>query len=276
VFLNTVPWEKYAATLLAAPTPRPRLRLPSRRLDDPGQLEIQIGPTGVLVGAAIGDERSTNPPLQREDLVMWGLTDPQRATRIAMDTSEFYVRQLLVRAMAVGESIAIYSDQPARWLPLAQTNIAVVERRRAARLRADHRGRRPAHRAAIGGPVLDGDHPGPRRDPWAGARPALRADLAALGAGQLRRPDHGPGDRGVPARAGMDGMKLWLTRADLVARNLNGPASTTTDAHQLHLSRFCDNAVVTVRLSCRFSNSVDSQTVCHVLIWVVICMSFWT
>jgi hypothetical protein len=115
----------------------------------------------VLVGAAIRDERSTNPPMRREDLVMWGLTDPQRATRIVMDTSEFYVRQLLVRAMAVGESIAIYSDQPARWLPLAQTNIAVVERRRAARLRADHRGRRPAHRAAIGGPVLDGDHPGP-------------------------------------------------------------------------------------------------------------------
>ncbi|MDT5155323.1 MAG: hypothetical protein QOI01_7056 [Mycobacterium sp.] len=32
-------------------------------------------------------------------------------------------------------------------------------------------------------------------------------------------------------------MKLWLTRADLVARNLNRPASTTTDAHQLHLLR---------------------------------------
>jgi hypothetical protein len=85
----------------------------------------------VLVGAAIRDEGNANPPLQREDLVMWGLTDPQLATRIVMDTSEFYVRQLLVRAMAVRDSIAIHSDQPARWLPLAQNNIAVVDRRRA-------------------------------------------------------------------------------------------------------------------------------------------------
>jgi hypothetical protein len=85
----------------------------------------------VLVGAAIRDEGNANPPLQRDDPVMWGLTDPQRATRIVMDTSEFYVCRLLVRAVAVGESIAICSDQPARWLPLAQTNIAVVDRRRA-------------------------------------------------------------------------------------------------------------------------------------------------
>jgi hypothetical protein len=102
--------------------------VPSRRLDDPSQLEIPIGPTGVLVGASIRDEGSANPPLQRDDLVMWALTGPQRATRIVMDISEFCVRQLLVRAVAVGESIAIYSDQPARWLPLAQANIAVVER----------------------------------------------------------------------------------------------------------------------------------------------------
>jgi hypothetical protein len=48
-----------------------------------------------------------------------------------MDNFEFYVHQPLVRAVAVMESIVIDSDQPARWLPLVQSNIAVVERRRA-------------------------------------------------------------------------------------------------------------------------------------------------
>jgi hypothetical protein len=100
-------------------------------LGDPAQLVIPIGPTGILVGAAMADDPSANPRIQRDDMIMWALTDPQRATRVVMDTSDFYVRQLLVRAAAVGERIAIYSDEPARWLALSQPNIAVVERRRA-------------------------------------------------------------------------------------------------------------------------------------------------
>jgi hypothetical protein len=48
-----------------------------------------------------------------------------------VDNFELYARQLLVRAVAVGESIVIDSDQPVRWLPLVQSNIAVVARRRA-------------------------------------------------------------------------------------------------------------------------------------------------
>jgi hypothetical protein len=40
------------------------------------------------------------------------------------------VRQLLIRAAAVGERIAIYSHQPGRWESLTQPNIAVAERRR--------------------------------------------------------------------------------------------------------------------------------------------------
>jgi hypothetical protein len=63
---------------------------------------------------------------------MLSLTDPDRATRISMDTSEFYIRQLLIRAAAVGERIAIYSHQPSRWVALTQPNIAVAERRRPA------------------------------------------------------------------------------------------------------------------------------------------------
>src|SRR5262249_47974539 len=64
---------------------------------------------------------------QRDDLVMWALTDPQHPTRIVMDTSDFYVRQLLIRAAAAGERIAVYSYDPRRWYSVSQPNIAVVE-----------------------------------------------------------------------------------------------------------------------------------------------------
>jgi type VII secretion protein EccE len=129
LFLNTLPGDQFAAALWPAPTARPPLSLPSRILDDAAELQLPIGPTGVLVGAALRDAPNALPPQQRDDLVMWALTDPQQATRIVMDTSDYYVRQLLVRAVAVGESVAIYSDQPQRWTTLTQPNIAVVDRR---------------------------------------------------------------------------------------------------------------------------------------------------
>jgi type VII secretion protein EccE len=132
LFLNPLPGSQYAAALWAAPIARPRLALPYRVLDNSDSLEIPIGPTGILVGAALEDNLTARPKIHRDDLVMWPLTDPQRATRITMDTSEFYVRQLLIRAAATGERIAIYSHQPSRWHQLAQPNIAVVERRRPA------------------------------------------------------------------------------------------------------------------------------------------------
>ena len=131
LYLNTLPGDQFDAALWAAPTARPRLRLPQRALGDPDELVIPIGPTGILVGAAQRDESRAPFAIQRDDMIMWALTDPQRATRVVMDTSEFYVRQLLLRAAAVGERIAIFSNTPQRWAALSQPNIAVVERRRA-------------------------------------------------------------------------------------------------------------------------------------------------
>ena len=58
---------------------------------------------------------------------MLALTDPQRPTRIVMDTSEFYVRQLMIRSAAAGERIAIYSRDPERWYSVSQPNIAIVQ-----------------------------------------------------------------------------------------------------------------------------------------------------
>ena len=132
LFLNPLPGGQYAAALRAAPASRPRLNLPARVLDAPQDLQIAIGPTGILVGAALHDDESGWPEIQGDDLVMWALTDPQQPTRILMDTSEFYVRQLLIRAAAAGERIAIYSYDPRRWFSVSQPNIAVVERGRPA------------------------------------------------------------------------------------------------------------------------------------------------
>jgi hypothetical protein len=100
---------------------------PARLLDASQDLQIPIGSTGILVGAALRDDKSGSPEIQRDDLVMWALTDPQHPTRIIMDTSDFYVRQLLIRAAAAGERIAIYSYDPRRWYSVSQPNIAVVE-----------------------------------------------------------------------------------------------------------------------------------------------------
>jgi hypothetical protein len=42
-----------------------------------------------------------------------------------MDTSEFYVRQLMIRSAAAGERIAIYSRDPERWYSVSQPNIVI-------------------------------------------------------------------------------------------------------------------------------------------------------
>lgn len=132
LFLNPLPGSQYTAALRAAPTSQPELQLPARALTTSTELRIPVGPTGILVGAALRDDRTASPAIQRDDLVMWPLTDPAQPTRIIMDTSDFYVRQLLIRAAAAGERIAIYSREPQRWYSASQTNIAVVEARRPA------------------------------------------------------------------------------------------------------------------------------------------------
>lgn len=132
LFLNTLPGSQYNAALRAAPTTRPPLHFPARVLNAVDELQVPVGPTGILVGAALRDDKSAWPPIQRDDLVMWPLTDPAQPTRIVMDTSGFYVRQLLIRAAAAGERIAIYSREPRRWYSVSQTNIAVIETRQPA------------------------------------------------------------------------------------------------------------------------------------------------
>jgi len=126
LFLNPLPGDQYAAALRAAPTSAPALELPAKVLESPHELIVPIGETGILVGSARHDIPTAHPAVQRDDLVMWPLTDPQRPTRITMATSDFYVRQLLIRTAATGKKIAIYSSNPQRWMSIAEPNIAVV------------------------------------------------------------------------------------------------------------------------------------------------------
>ena len=128
LFLNPMPVDQYAGALLTSPIARPSLTLPTRPLGDPAGLAIPIGPTGILVGTAVADDPALGA--LADDLVMLSLTDPQRATRITMNTSPFYVRQLLIRAAAVGERIAVYTNAPERWATLEQPAIAIVSRSR--------------------------------------------------------------------------------------------------------------------------------------------------
>ena len=117
LYLNPLPGDQGPAATRSAPLPRRFDAMPARPLDA-SPLELPIGSSGVLVGTT-----------QRGDLLLLSLTDPDQATRIALHTGMPYACQLLVRAAAVGERIAIYTDKPARWRQLEQPLIAVVDRR---------------------------------------------------------------------------------------------------------------------------------------------------
>ncbi|GFG53338.1 type VII secretion protein EccE [Mycolicibacterium agri] len=117
LYLNPLPGYQGPAATRSAPLPRRFDAMPARPLDA-APLEVPVGSSGVLIGTT-----------QRGDLLLLSLTDPDQATRIALHTGMSYACQLLVRAAAVGERIAIYTDKPARWRQLEQPLIAVVDRR---------------------------------------------------------------------------------------------------------------------------------------------------
>ena len=117
LYLNPLPGHQGSAALRSAPLPRSFDAVPARPLDA-WPLEMPVGSSGVLVGTT-----------QRGDLLLLSFTDPDQATRSRLHTGMSYACQLLVRAAAVGERIAIYTDKPARWRQLEQPLIAVVDRR---------------------------------------------------------------------------------------------------------------------------------------------------
>lgn len=63
---------------------------------------VGVGPSGVLVGGV------------RDGMVLMPLSDPAQPTRIAVNASDLVVRQLIRRATASGELVAVY-DHQGRW-----------------------------------------------------------------------------------------------------------------------------------------------------------------
>ena len=122
VYLNSLPGQQIRAALSCVPGAA-RLTDGGAHLLDAGEtLRIPVGPTGILVGA-IDDPDQRRP-------VLLPLTDPEHNTRIRvceLDPDSVYLRQLVIRAAAVGHTITIYTDRPQRWAGLVDPAIEILE-----------------------------------------------------------------------------------------------------------------------------------------------------
>ena len=170
LFLNTLPGSQYSAALRAAPTTQPALDLPARVLGAVDELQVPVGPTGILVGAALRDDKSACPPIQRDDLVMWPLTDaaatdPHRHGHLGFLCTPTAdpgrrggrtYRHLLPRAAALVFGVA-NQHRGGRSAP-------------ARRVRTYRDRQRPRYHRAAGRALLHGDHCGPQPNGRHGAR----------------------------------------------------------------------------------------------------------
>ncbi|KWX20470.1 hypothetical protein AFM11_30315 [Mycolicibacterium wolinskyi] len=92
-------WESLARTIPGAD----RLAdLPTTPLGTDLDEVVGVGPSGALIGGV------------RDGMVLMPLSDPAQPTRIAVNASDLVVRQLIRRATASGELVAVYDEQ-GRW-----------------------------------------------------------------------------------------------------------------------------------------------------------------
>jgi type VII secretion protein EccE len=101
-------WDALSRTIPGAP--RLTTALPSIGLTDALDDVVAVGPTGVLIGATRDDHRTGDP----SGLVLIPISDPAQPTRIAANVDDLIVRQLIRRASAAGELVAVY-DETGRW-----------------------------------------------------------------------------------------------------------------------------------------------------------------
>jgi hypothetical protein len=121
VYLNPLPGQQIRAALSCVPG---AARLTGRGADlDAGDgLKIPIGPAGILLGT-IDDAEQRRP-------VLLPLTDPEHNTRIRvshLDPDSVYLRQLVIRAAAVGHTVTVYTDRPQRWAGLVDPSVEICE-----------------------------------------------------------------------------------------------------------------------------------------------------
>lgn len=101
-------WDALVRTIPGAA--RLTTGLPSVGLTDALDEVVAVGPTGVLIGATRDDHRSGDP----SGLVLIPISDPAQPTRIAANVDDLIVRQLIRRASAASELVAVYDDT-GRW-----------------------------------------------------------------------------------------------------------------------------------------------------------------
>jgi len=121
VYLNPLPGQQIRAALSCVPG-APRLNRRGARLGAGEALKIPVGPAGVLVGTI--DDPDQRPP------VLLPLTDPEHNTRIRvseMEPDSAYLRQLVIRAAAVGHTITVYTDRPQRWAGMVDPSIEICQ-----------------------------------------------------------------------------------------------------------------------------------------------------
>lgn len=119
-YLNPIPAQQIRAAASCVPG-APRLAgLPTVECTNTADLQIPVGPAGVLVGTV------TDCDQQRP--VLLPLTDPVHNTRIRFTSGDSaFLRQVLLRAAAVGHSISVYTDRPEQWAGIEAPLIEIHE-----------------------------------------------------------------------------------------------------------------------------------------------------
>ncbi|WP_229481180.1 type VII secretion protein EccE, partial [Mycolicibacterium mageritense] len=101
-------WDSLVRTIPGAD--RLTTQLPTIELTDRLDDVVAVGPTGVLIGATREDRQVGDA----SGLVLIPISDPAQPTRIAVNVDDLIVRQLIRRASAAGELVAVY-DETGRW-----------------------------------------------------------------------------------------------------------------------------------------------------------------
>jgi type VII secretion protein EccE len=120
-YLNPLPGQQIRAAMSCVPGAT-RLTGLGAGLERADTLRIPIGPAGILAG-------TIDDPDQRRPVLL-PLTDPEHNTRIRvnnLDPDSVYLRQLLIRAAAVGHPITVYTDRPQRWAGLVDPSIEILQ-----------------------------------------------------------------------------------------------------------------------------------------------------
>ncbi|WP_441964635.1 type VII secretion protein EccE [Mycolicibacterium houstonense] len=111
VYLNTPVGEQPRAAMACVPGSPRTLDLPCAELSELDGFTMPVGSAGVLIGTVNYADGQRNP-------VLLPFTDPDRDTRVLMNTGVMFARQMLLRNAAVGHPISVYTDNPTRWAGL--------------------------------------------------------------------------------------------------------------------------------------------------------------